>query len=143
MITYQLTPLSKLPGISELSASVFTHERRRRRPAGSLAQLAKDRIQQDFQSLSLARLASELRVSREHLCRQFKEAFDETVSNYIRRLRIVKARRLIESTPMSLKEIGHKVGYNEYNSFLRAFKRVTAQSPSSFLRDGSQLPTYS
>lgn len=50
---------------------------------------------------------------------------------YVTECRIIRAQALIASG-MSLKEVGHACGYNDYSNFYRAFSREVGISPSKY-----------
>jgi len=53
--------------------------------------------------------------------RRFRAAVDEAPSSYVRKPRIEKAKRLLETTNASIAEISAKVGYEDERSFRRLF----------------------
>ena len=108
----------------------------RRSSPAVIAARAKAHIDQHYQvHVSLATLADELGISREHLCRSFRGHFRVTVTDYIRARRIEQALALIDSPEVQLKEVGFAVGYTSYNEFFRAFKRVVKMTPTSFVHN--------
>jgi YesN/AraC family two-component response regulator len=54
---------------------------------------------------------------------------------YFRRLRIQKALELYRKGKYSWTEIGHIVGYADLPSFSKAFKKITGQSPKTFIHN--------
>lgn len=49
---------------------------------------------------------------------------------FLRKLRLEKARALLESSFLSIKEIAAKVGYNDCTHFMREFKKAYGSRPS-------------
>ena len=51
---------------------------------------------------------------------------------FLRALRLQAARELLESSPLSVKEVMAKAGFNDKSYFTRAFKQAFGASPSSY-----------
>jgi transcriptional regulator GlxA family with amidase domain len=66
--------------------------------------------------------------------RRFRAAVDEAPLSYVRKLRIEKAKRLLETTNASIAEISLKVGYEDERSFRRLFHVLTELSPKAYRR---------
>lgn len=78
--------------------------------------------------------AAVLNVSPGHLNDVVKQGTGHPVSYHIQQAVVVEARRLLFHTGMSVKEISHKLGYEDDNYFSRLFKKVVGQSPLHFRR---------
>lgn len=84
---------------------------------------------------SLSLLESQFSVTDAHISRIFKKSTGQTVQTYLTRLRIDKARELlIEDRRAPLNTIAEKVGYLNFQTFTRAFKKVIGVNPSDFRR---------
>ncbi|MFQ5617299.1 MAG: GlxA family transcriptional regulator [Anaerolineales bacterium] len=94
----------------------------------------QDHLQQTF---NLHDIAGELNVSQRTFIRRFKRATGETPIGYLQNLRIETAKRLLESTVLSLEEIIARVGYTDTSSFRRLFKRQTQLSPREYRKQFS------
>ena len=58
-----------------------------------------------------------------------------TPSAYIQRIKIKKAKTLLDGNPkMSLSIIASKSGFSDYSSFVRAFKNVCGITPTEYKR---------
>jgi transcriptional regulator GlxA family with amidase domain len=66
--------------------------------------------------------------------RRFRAATGYSPLEYVQRLRIEEARRLLECTDASVDEICWRVGYEEPAAFRRLFKRITSLTPSEYRR---------
>ncbi|WP_426452622.1 helix-turn-helix domain-containing protein [Paenibacillus sp. S-38] len=67
----------------------------------------------------------------------FKEETGSTIYDYLTHLRIDKACRLLEETPMKIADIAQRVGYQNENSFIRTFRRVKSITPGRY-REGTK-----
>ncbi|WP_298715567.1 helix-turn-helix transcriptional regulator, partial [Chitinophaga sp.] len=62
----------------------------------------------------------------------FRLVFGLTLKDYITQLRINTARRLLQETNATIREIAAQVGYDNDSAFFRAFHAHTGHSPASF-----------
>ncbi len=81
---------------------------------------------------SLIALAHRVGLNDCKLKRGFREAFGMTVFGYVRQLRMEEARRLIESTDLSITEVALAVGHYSFGHFSAAFKRSFGVVPSRY-----------
>jgi transcriptional regulator GlxA family with amidase domain len=66
--------------------------------------------------------------------RRFRAATGETPIAYVQRLRVERAKRLLEQSGDSIEEIGWAVGYEDPASFRRLFKRLTGLTAGEYRR---------
>ncbi|SNY90244.1 AraC-type DNA-binding protein [Cohaesibacter sp. ES.047] len=78
------------------------------------------------------KLAKACRVSKSHLFRLFRKAFDKTPLNWLRDYRIAQAKRFLVETDDSISMIAMKVGYDDPFYFSRDFKKQTGLAPRAF-----------
>ena len=74
-------------------------------------------------------------VSPQHLCALFKNEIGETPVRYLNRLRMEKARELLEgddAPALSIKEIAAKVGCRDLSHFVRDFQQRFGLSPRRY-----------
>jgi len=104
------------------------------------------RVQQLIESnfgreLTTEVMAQHANMSVRNFDRRFRHAVGEAPSNYLQKLRVEKAKRLLESTNDSIEEIIVKVGYEDDRSFRRLFRRLTDLSPKAYrVRYGPRRP---
>ena len=85
-------------------------------------------------NLSTARIADALAFNPDYLGRAFRDAFGETLTDHIHRLRIDRARMLFRSSDRSVERIGAEVGFGDGRYFRRVFKRQVGLTPGQFQR---------
>ena len=73
--------------------------------------------------VDLASMAQQFGASRFHFHRLFREAVDETPRQYVERLRLECALLRLARTNESILSICHAVGFQNHETFSRAFKR--------------------
>lgn len=109
-------------------------------PLASLLSLkAKKLIDESYRVYpSIARIAARLKVSHEHLSRQFKQDFGMTPSAYLREIRVSDATfRLARGEEII--NVSHDVGYNDLSRFYKQFRQTTNASPGVCQKQISQI----
>jgi AraC-like DNA-binding protein len=67
-------------------------------------------------------LAGELFLSRSKLYRKIKALTGDTANEFIRKVRLEKAKQIIEGTEYTISEICYKVGFSSPSYFTKCFK---------------------
>ena len=80
------------------------------------------------QKLTLEMLSERFFISKTHLNRLFHKSIGTTFYDYLAHKRIVYAQQLFLSG-VSASEAANKVGFGDYSSFYRAYKKITGHSP--------------
>lgn len=62
----------------------------------------------------------------------FKQYTGMNFVSYLKKLRIDEAKRLLQQTDEKIREISHKVGYENERHFMKTFKSVCGVSPSEY-----------
>ncbi|MDF2835232.1 MAG: AraC family transcriptional regulator [Paenibacillus sp.] len=83
-------------------------------------------------NLSLGMLAGEFKQSESYVSIFLKEQLGVTFSEYLERLRLDEACRLLKEQTLPIGDIAIRVGYNSDKSFRRAFKRALGVQPTSY-----------
>jgi len=82
--------------------------------------------------LSLAEFAQSVNLSVWRLCHIFKSDVGMPPIKYLRLLRMERAKGLLESSFLSVKEIAFRVGLNDESHFVRDFKSTYGYSPTLY-----------
>lgn len=85
----------------------------------------KDRI-------TIEQLAGNLAVGRRSLERRFKQATNNSVLEYIQRVKMEAAKRSIENSGKYINEVMFDVGYTDTKAFRTTFKKVTGVTPAEY-----------
>lgn len=86
----------------------------------------------DDPDLSLAKIAAELVVTPRTLQRRFVEATGDGPMDYLRRVRLEAAKRLLETTDDPVDTITRRVGYRDPRSFARLFHTYVDLTPTEY-----------
>jgi len=88
--------------------------------------------------LTLDLLENEFFVNKYYLCHVFKQNTGFTVNEYITYKRIMKAQELLNKNVPVL-EAADEVGFGDYSSFYRAFKKIVGTSPQKYSKSGMYI----
>ena len=84
------------------------------------------------QDLSLQSISQALNYSEAYFCKLFKQCFRVNFSAYLNDYRIAKAKELLSTTDLGVKDVSYACGYADSSYFARVFKRQTGQTPSDY-----------
>ncbi|TXK84462.1 helix-turn-helix domain-containing protein [Paenibacillus sp. N3.4] len=112
---------------------------RENRSAHRLIQNMKSYIETEYHNpdLSLMHLSEAFSLSPYYLSKLFKEEFGEKFVDFLARIRIDTAKRLLMETQSSIQDIARKVGYINVITFNRIFKKMEGSTPGSYRKKAS------
>ena len=84
------------------------------------------------EKLALSDLADMLGVTAPYLSTLFKQVTGLTFRDYLNKVRVEEAKRLLISTDYQIMEIAVACGFNDQSYFTKVFKKYTGLSPRSF-----------
>lgn len=89
-----------------------------------LIRQAKDYIDSHFtdSNLSVAQAAELVGIHQSTLSTMFRQAYGETIVNYIRALRVEKAKELLTHPELNLSDVAQVSGFGSLNTMYRAFR---------------------
>lgn len=97
-----------------------------------IADVQKQLNRQLAAPFSLEALAEQFHLTKRTLLRRFKAALNDTPLNYLQRLRVEQAKRLLETTNQPVEQIVLQVGYEDVSSFRKLFLHYTELTPSQY-----------
>jgi AraC-like DNA-binding protein len=93
---------------------------------------ARSALERDFlQPPTISLLAREIGMNEAKLMRAFKQIYGRTIFDFAQQLRMERAKKLLESTELSVTEIALEVGYEYSSNFTTAFKRHFGITPKA------------
>jgi AraC-like DNA-binding protein/ligand-binding sensor protein len=90
--------------------------------------------------LALDTVANHVGVSSYYFCKIFKQATGMTLTEYVNRLRVEKAKHRLHNPDNRITEIAYDVGFQSISQFNRCFTKYAGTSPSRF-RDSERVRT--
>jgi AraC-like DNA-binding protein len=86
----------------------------------------------DQPDLSLKSIQEAIGLSETKVSMLLKNAFQLTFKQYLNKLRITEAKRLLKDVNVPVSDIAYKVGYGHISHFNRVFKELEGMSPNDY-----------
>ena len=77
-------------------------------------------------------LSDKFAISRRSFERRFKKATNNTVNEYVQRVKIEAAKKSFETSRKNITEVMFDVGYSDTKSFRGTFKKITGMTPFDY-----------
>src|ERR1051326_1439652 len=84
------------------------------------------------EEISLSRLAQAVNSSATSFSKRFKEVTGMTFVDYLGRVRVEKAKSLLQNPNVRISDIALDAGFQSLSQFNRTFKKVTGRTPKAF-----------
>lgn len=91
------------------------------------------------EKISVDTLADMVSVGRRSFERRFKLATNNTVLEYIQRIKVESAKRSLENSRKNINEVMFDVGYTDTKAFRSIFKKVTGLTPVAYRNKYNKL----
>ncbi len=132
-----IADLAAIPQLYQQSTATFETESSSKHPnveaSHYLIKKAMDVIQRHYaEDLSLLTLGEQLQVNPNYLGRLFKKETGMNFTDYLVRIRMDHAKRLLKQTTLKVYEIAHEIGYEDNAYFSRLFKALHAMTPNEY-----------
>lgn len=118
-------------GLSELS-QVLHAGANRQRDLNVMHEIAKYMEQHYHREMTLQNISERFYLSREYISRRFKQETGENVFDYLARIRVEKARLLLQNPHLKIGQIAEMVGYDDEKYFSKVFKKIEGISPNQY-----------
>ena len=89
-------------------------------------------IETNFRSVSLKELSKEFYFSEQYLSKYIRDNTGKTFQDIVLSIRLENARRLLETSNLSIGKISEACGYASAEHFTRQFKRQYGRSPTGY-----------
>jgi transcriptional regulator GlxA family with amidase domain len=90
-------------------------------------------IENNFhEHITIDELSDKFAISRRSLERRFKHATENTVNEYLQRVRIEAAKKRFETSRKNITEVMFDVGYSDTKAFRGIFKKITGMTPIDY-----------
>lgn len=90
--------------------------------------------------ITIDELAYKIVISRRTFERRFKQATNNSVLEYIQRVKIEAAKRSFESSRKNINEVMFDVGYTDTKAFRTVFKKITGLTPIEYRNKYNKQP---
>jgi len=121
--------------IEKIKASALWVSNKHEEQSMSAVNKAKQYIDEHYmKELTLDDVSRVVNISSYYFSKVFKEETGENFIDYLTKLRIEAAKKLLKTTNKSMKEISAEVGYSDPNYFSRNFKKYTGKTPTDYAR---------
>ena len=84
--------------------------------------------------LTPVEIAQSVRLSSSHLRHLFKDEAGTSQTRYLRELRLQRAKHLLGTTFLTVKEVASAVGINSVSHFVRDFEKAYRISPAGYAK---------
>ena len=82
--------------------------------------------------ISVDELCKKFAIGRRTFERRFKKATNNSVAEYMQRVKIEAAKKQLETGRKTVNEVMYEVGYNDTRAFRELFKKITGLSPVEY-----------
>ena len=102
------------------------------------AELAVQYIKENFTryDLSLDSIAQEFHVASTYLCRILKQQTGVSYKEYLTKLRMEEAKRLLGDSTVTIADVCQRVGYSNVSHFIKIFQKYEGVTPAKFRDQG-------
>ncbi|WP_198510279.1 response regulator transcription factor [Bacillus solitudinis] len=96
-------------------------------------QMIEEYLRDNYQrDIKLQEIAERFFLSREYISRKFKADYQMTITDYLTKIRIEKAKELLENPYLKIYEIADSVGYQNDKYFIKVFKKLEGMTPKEY-----------
>lgn len=101
---------------------------------------AQDYIEKNIEErLTIDDIAAIVALGRRSLERRFKQATNNSVLEYIQRVKVEAAKKSFESSRKNINEVMYDVGYTDTKAFRTTFKKITGLTPIEYKNKYNKL----
>jgi transcriptional regulator GlxA family with amidase domain len=105
---------------------------------------AQEYIESNFHDkITIDVLADKFGIGRRSFERRFKKATNNTVIEYIQRIKVEAAKRSFETSRKNISEVMYDVGYTDTKAFRDVFKKITGLTPIEYRNKYNKQPILS
>lgn len=88
--------------------------------------------------ISTMGISEQFRFNRHRLNELFREATGLSCHQYLVRLRVIKAKELLEKGGISTTQACFESGFNDYSHFIRTFRTLVGVPPGKYAKQASE-----
>jgi two-component system response regulator YesN len=84
------------------------------------------------EKLTLNDVAAKVYLNSNYLSRLFKERTGENYSDYVMKVRVKKAKELLQDFRLKVYQVSERLGYQDVRHFYKMFRKATGMTPSEY-----------
>lgn len=108
--------------------------------ADEVVKKAQNFIEKHFQDkITIDDLSAVVAIGRRSLERRFKGATNNTVAEYVQRVKVEAAKKSFETSRKNITEVMQAVGYSDVKAFRGIFKKITGMTPLDYRNKYSKI----
>jgi two-component system response regulator YesN len=88
-----------------------------------------------YEDIKISMFTEKYYLSREYLMRLFKQQFGFGIHEYVQKVRMDKAKVLLDDPALKIQDISSMLGFKDKNYFSKAFRTYYSVSPSEYRED--------
>lgn len=88
--------------------------------------------QRYYEDIKISMFTEKYFLSREYLMKLFKQQYGSGIHEYVQKVRMDKAKELLDNSELKIQEISEMLGYKDKNYFSKAFRNYFSLSPSEY-----------
>ncbi len=89
-------------------------------------------LEEISEKIMIEDMAAEIGMSKFHFLREFKKTTGETPYQFVLKVRLSEAERLLIESNSKISDIAYELGFNDQSHFTNAFRKAKGISPQSF-----------
>ena len=125
-------------GLHAQMMKIFAELKRPQSGESSIPHLIKKHIESEYASnITLSSISKKFGYTSDYITRIFKKEFGTTPHSHLINVRLTQAMWLFENTDLSAERVATAVGYSDFSTFWRAFKKKYSVSPGAIAKKTS------
>lgn len=86
--------------------------------------------------------AAAVYLSPKYLSRIFKQSTGTRFSDFRLKIKIDEAKTILSTTDYNINQVSEKLGYQNAESFIRIFKKITGSTPTEYRKKNQKTPEF-
>ncbi len=128
--------------IDRHSQSAFAMFKGQKEHKDDTVRMAQDYIEEKVdERITVDELAEKFSVGRRTFERRFKLATNNSILEYIQRIKVEAAKRSFENSRKNINEVMYDVGYSDTKAFRTIFKKITGLTPVEYRNKYNKMVT--
>lgn len=99
-----------------------------------VAEKVKEYIQKNYfePNLNVNTISDAISMNSSYVSRKFKEETQMRIIDYLNSVRVEKSKELLKNNDYLIADVGSRVGFSSYRTFVRTFSNITGVTPKNY-----------